>query len=160
MDSKLLSILAADAHASKDDIARQLQTTVELVSERIAALENDGIILGYQAILDEERANSKNVTAIIEVRITPERGGGFNRLAGRISQFDQVKSCYLMSGGYDLAVVVEGTDLREIAMFVTEKLATIEGILSTATSFRLKTYKSNGILARTEEPSGRLSVAP
>ncbi len=160
MDSKLLDILAANAHASKDDIARQLNSTVEIVTERIAALEADGIILGYQAILDEERANSKNVTAVIEVRITPERGGGFDRLAGRISQFEQVASCYLMSGGYDLAVVVEGGDLREIAMFVTEKLSTIEGVLSTATSFRLKTYKSNGILARTEVSSGRLSVAP
>ena len=160
MDSKLLSILSADAHASKEDMARQLQTTVEEVSERITALENDGIILGYQAILDEERANTKNVTAVIEVRITPERGGGFNRLAGRISQFDQVKSCYLMSGGYDLAVVVEGTDLREIAMFVTEKLSSLEGVLSTATSFRLKTYKSNGILARSETATGRLAVAP
>lgn len=160
MDSKLLDILAANAHAAKDDIARQLNTTVEHVNERIAALEADGIILGYQAILDEERANSKNVTAVIEVRITPERGGGFDRLAGRISQFDQVTSCYLMSGGYDLAVVVEGGDLREIAMFVTEKLSTIEGVLSTATSFRLKTYKSNGILARTEAPNGRLAVAP
>ncbi|HEX8372895.1 MAG TPA: Lrp/AsnC family transcriptional regulator [Chthoniobacterales bacterium] len=160
MDSKLLTILAADAHASKEDIARQLQTTPQVVAERIAALEADGIILGYQAILDEERANTKNVTAVIEVRITPERGGGFNRLATRISQFDQVKSCYLMSGSYDLEVVVEGTDLREIAMFIAEKLATIEGVLSTATSFRLKTYKANGILAHTDQANGRLSVAP
>lgn len=160
MDEKLLSIISADAHVSKEDIARQLQTTVEVVSERIATLEKEGIILGYQAILDEERANSKNVTAIIEVRITPERGGGFDRLAARISQYDQVQSCYLMSGGYDLAVVVEGSDLREIAMFIAEKLATVEGVLSTATSFRLKTYKANGILARIEAPHGRLSVAP
>ncbi|HEY5751610.1 MAG TPA: Lrp/AsnC family transcriptional regulator [Chthoniobacterales bacterium] len=159
-DSKLLDILQENAHASKDDIARQLNSTVAEVTQRIAELEKDGIILGYQAILDEERADSKNVTAVIEVRITPERGGGFDRLADRISQFQQVRSCYLMSGGYDLMVVVEGNDLREIAMFVTEKLSTIEGVLSTATSFRLKTYKSNGILARKEAASGRLAVAP
>jgi len=160
MDSKLLALLQENALASRDDIARQLGCTISAVDERIAALEKEGIILGYQAILDEERANSKTVNAVIEVRITPERGGGFDRLAGRISQFSQVKSCHLMSGGYDLAVVVEGTDLREIAMFVTEKLATIEGVLSTATSFRLKTYKSHGILALGDVSSGRLPVAP
>ena len=160
IDPRLLTLLATDARASHDDIARQLNTSVESVSERIAALEAEGIILGYQAILDEERADSKKVTAVIEVRITPERGGGFDRLATRISRFDQVVSCYLASGGYDLMVVVEGGDLREVARFVSEKLSSLDGVISTATHFRLKTYKENGFIFEKEAATERLAVSP
>jgi DNA-binding Lrp family transcriptional regulator len=100
------------------------------------------------------------VTAFIEVSITPERGGGFDRLAERIARFDEVKTCWLMSGGYDLAVMVEGGNLREIARFVSEKLSTVEGVISTATRFRLKTYKQNGMLLSRGERTERLPVAP
>ena len=100
------------------------------------------------------------MTAVIEVKITPERGGGFDRLAQRIARFDEVESCYLMSGGYDLLVVVTGESLRQVASFVAERLSTVEGVLSTATHFRLKCYKENGtLLAREEEPN-RLVVSP
>ncbi len=94
------------------------------------------------------------------MRLTPERGGGFDRLAMRIARFDQVVSCYLASGGYDLMVVVEGGDLREVARFVSEKLSSLDGVLSTATHFRLKTYKENGFLFESEASPERLAVAP
>lgn len=156
----LLRLLQQDATVSREDLARQLNLTVEEVAARIAALEKDGVIRGYQAIVDRERLDRNTVAAFIEVRITPERGGGFDRTAQRIAKFDQVASCYLMSGGYDLLVVVEGSSLREVASFVSEKLSTIESVISTATHFRLKTYKENGALLTGEKPEDRLPVSP
>jgi DNA-binding Lrp family transcriptional regulator len=97
---------------------------------------------------------------VIEVKITPERGGGFDRLAERIAKYAEVNSCYLMSGGYDLLVIVEGNSLREVATFVSEKLATIQGVLSTATHFMLKPYKEQGVLMTREQNDERLAVAP
>ena len=156
----LIRLLQQDAKASREDLARQLNLTVEEVNARIASLEKDGVIRGYQAIVDRERLDKNTVTAFIEVRITPERGGGFDRIAERIAKFDQVVSCYLISGGYDLLVVVQGTSLREVASFVSEKLSTIEAVISTATLFRLKTYKENGTFHLFEPNSERLSVSP
>jgi len=97
---------------------------------------------------------------VIEVKIVPERGGGFDRLASRIARFDHVQSCYLMSGGYDLLVIVEGASLQEVANFVAEKLSTIKGVISTSTHFRLKAYKENGSMLLREAKSQRLPVAP
>ncbi len=107
-----------------------------------------------------ESIGDTSVSAFIEVRVTPERGGGFDRLAMRIARFDQVVSCYLASGGYDLMVVVEASDLREVARFVSEKLSSLDGVLSTATHFRLKTYKENGFLFEAEPETDRLAVTP
>ena len=137
-----------------------MNLSVAEVNDRIANLEKDGVIRGYQAIVDRERLDKNTVTAFIEVRITPERGGGFDRIAQRIAKFDQVVSCYLISGGYDLLVVVQGASLREVASFVSEKLSTIESVISTATHFRLKTYKENGALFTSDIPEDRLSVSP
>jgi len=156
----LLQLLRRNALAPREDLARQLGLTTAEVDARIAALESDGTIRGYQAVLDPERGANGDVTAVIEVKITPERGGGFDRLASRIARFDQVTGCYLMSGGYDLLVFVEGENLREVARFVSERLSTIEGVLSTATHFRLKAYKENGVLLQTEPEPGRLPVTP
>jgi DNA-binding Lrp family transcriptional regulator len=156
----LLRLLQQDATTSRDDLARQLNLSVAEVNDRIATLEKDGVIRGYQAIVDRERLDKNTVTAFIEVRITPERGGGFDRIAQRIAKFDQVVSCYLISGGYDLLVVVQGASLREVASFVSEKLSTIESVISTATHFRLKTYKENGALFTSDIPEDRLSVSP
>lgn len=130
------------------------------VQERIAAWEADGTILGYQAVVDASTVGSKMVSAFIEVKVTPERGGGFDHLAQRIAKFDQVASCYLLSGSYDLLLVVEGRDLMEVASFVSGKLSSMDGVLSTATCFRLKTYKENGFgFERSEDPE-RLPVSP
>ena len=142
----LLRLLQQDANTPREELARLLNLSVEETNARIAALEKEGVIRGYQAIVDRERLDKNTVTAFIEVRITPERGGGFDRIAHRIAKFDQVVSCYLISGGYDLIVVVQGGSLREVASFVSEKLSTIESVISTATHFRLKTYKEKGYL--------------
>jgi DNA-binding Lrp family transcriptional regulator len=157
---ELLKLLKRDAHAPVEDLAKELNLTAREISERIARLEKDGVIVGYQPIIDTDKLRNATVTAVIEVKITPERGGGFDRLARRIAKFEQVDSCYLMSGGYDLLVVVEGETLQEVASFVAEKLSTIPGVLSTATHFRLKTYKEKGALLHREAPSQRLAVAP
>jgi DNA-binding Lrp family transcriptional regulator len=156
----LLQLLRTKARYSHSEIADLLSLTPDQVNVRIAAWEKDGTILGYQAVVDPEKADADAVSAFIEVKVTPERGGGFDRLALRIARFDQVTSCYLASGGYDLMVVVEGGDLREVARFVSEKLSTLDGVLSTATHFRLKTYKENGFIFEREAASERLSVSP
>lgn len=156
----LLNILQTRALAPREELAQELGLTVEELNARIAKLEADGIILGYQAVIDTEKLDDDGVTALIEVRIRPERGGGFDRLARRIAKFDQVRGCYLMSGGYDLLVVVRGSNLREISHFVAERLSTVEGVLSTATRFRLKTYKENGVMIAREDEGERLAVTP
>ncbi|MGC4013297.1 MAG: Lrp/AsnC family transcriptional regulator [Luteolibacter sp.] len=156
----LLQLLRSKARYSHEQLAELLSISPDQVNVRIAAWEKDGTILGYQAVVDPERADGDSVSAFIEVKVTPERGGGFDRLAMRIARFDQVTSCYLASGGYDLMVVVEGSDLREVARFVSEKLSTLDGVLSTATHFRLKTYKENGFLFDQEARAERLAVSP
>jgi DNA-binding Lrp family transcriptional regulator len=156
----LVQLLRHNARTPIADLARELKTTEKVVLDRIAKLEQDGVVLGYQAIVDPQKALGALVIAIVEVKITPERGGGFDRLAARIAKFEEVQSCYLSSGGYDLLVVVEGNTLQEIATFIAEKLSTIKGVISTATRFRLKTYKENGISLVREPKPDRLAVSP
>lgn len=156
----LLTLLKRDAHTPPEDLARELNLSVAEVHARIAHFEQEGVILGYQAILNAEKTGDDSVSAVIEVKITPERGGGFDRLAARIAQFDEVKGCYLMSGGYDLLVIAEGRTLQSIAAFIAEKLSTIQGVISTATHFRLKVYKENGVLLQQEKTEPRLAVTP
>ena len=156
----LLALLQKDARLSADQLASQLNTTPDAVRASIAAREADGTILGYQAVMDPEKADDEAVQAVIEVKVTPERGGGFDRIADRIARFDQVVNCWLMSGGYDLAVVVRGNDLREVARFVSEKLSSLEGVISTATHFQLKVYKQDGFLSTVASEGRRLAVSP
>lgn len=156
----LLELLRHNALMSHADLANLLGSTEVDVKARIEAAEKEGKILGYHAILDPEKTDDGNVAAVIEVRITPERDGGFDKLARRIARFEEVDSCYLMSGGYDLLVVVRGHDLRSVASFVAERLSTMEGVISTATHFRLKCYKDNGNLLLQDEEVERLAVTP
>jgi DNA-binding Lrp family transcriptional regulator len=156
----LLQLLRRKARVSDKDLADLLSLTPAAVAARIAAWENDQTILGYHAVVDPEATGDTAVSAFIEVKLTPERGGGFDRLAMRVARFEQVVSCYLASGGYDLMVVVEGSDLREVARFVSEKLSSLDGVISTATHFRLKTYKENGFLFEKDVSSERLAVSP
>ena len=156
----LLALLQKDSRHSAEQLANLLNTTPEDVRARLAAWEADGTILGYQAVMDPEKADDEGVLAMIEVKVTPERGGGFDRIADRIARFDQVVSCWLMSGGYDLAVVVRGNDLREVARFVSEKLSSLEGVISTATHFQLKVYKQDGFLSAVASEGRRLAVSP
>ena len=156
----LLKLLRGDASLRPADLARLLNISESEAAAKVKQYEVDQIILGRRTILNEERLGLQIVRAVIEVKITPERGGGFDRLAERIAKYDEVLSCYLMSGGYDLQVVVEGENLREVATFVSEKLATIHGVLSTATHFMLKPYKELGILMTRDRQDERLAIAP
>ena len=153
----LLKMLETDARLSDEQIASRLGVEVADVAALRAKLEAEGRIVVYQAILNDDK---EGVSALIEVRCTPERGGGFNRLAKRIARFDAVRSCFLISGGFDLLILVEATTLLEVARFVSEKLSSMDGVLSTATHFRLKTYKQNGLLFEEAESDERISVAP
>src|SRR6201995_928005 len=156
----LLALLHQNATVPRGDLARMLNLSVEEIDDRIDRYEKDQVILGYQAVGDPEKIDADAVTAFIEVSITPERGGGFDRLAERIARFDEVKSCWLMGGGEGLSLLGEGNNLREIAGFVSEKLSTVEGVVSTATRFRLKTYKQNGMLLNRPANAERLLVTP
>ncbi len=156
----LIQLLQINSNRSPSELAGILSITEDEVRQRIAAAEADGTILGYNAVVDRQRAGYRGVSALIEVRITPEREGGFDRLARRIAKFDQVRECYLMSGGYDLAVLVEGKDLLDVANFVAEKLSTLGGVLSTATHFQLKGYKQSGFLVNGSGEEERLPVSP
>jgi DNA-binding Lrp family transcriptional regulator len=155
----LLAILQADATTSPESIAKQLNLSVAEVLQQIQHLVDRKIILGYRAIIDDGKTDSSTVKAIIEVKITPEAGGGFDRIAQRIARHNVVTNCYLMSGNYDLLILVEGT-ANQIATFVSEKLSTIPGVVSTTTHFTLKPYKIQGVLLTEESSSDRLSISP
>ena len=156
----LLKLLRENAAITPAQLSKMLELPEAEVAAKIKGYEKDQVILGYRTVLNEEKLGVDLVRAVIEVKITPERGGGFDRLAERIAKYAEVNSCYLMSGGYDLLVVVEGNTLREVATFVSEKLATIQGVLSTATHFMLKPYKEQGVLMAREQNEERLAVTP
>jgi DNA-binding Lrp family transcriptional regulator len=156
----ILKLLQENAALKPAMLAKMLNLPETEIAAKIKAYEEGQVILGYRAVLNEEKIDDDIVRAVIEVKITPERGGGFDRLAERIAKYAEVRSCYLMSGGYDLLVVVEGTNLREVATFVSEKLATIQGVVSTATHFMLKVYKEQGLLLQAETNDERLAISP
>ena len=157
---ELLKLLRADASLTPSEIANRLNQAEADVEAKIKEHETNGVILGYRTVLNEEKLDVEIVRAVIEVKITPEREGGFDRVALRISKFDEVASCYLMSGAYDLLVIVEGRDLRAVSTFVAEKLATMPGVISTATHFILKPYKEHGVMMGVEYSDEKLPVAP
>ena len=157
---ELLKILQANALESRENIARMLNVSVTEVQQRITDYETRGVIRGYQAILNEDQLDQDKVTAVIEVKVTPQREGGFDTIAERISRFPEVRSAHLMSGTYDLLLFVEGRTLREVAGFVSERLSPLEGVLSTSTHFMLKTYKRIGVLMRQETSDERLTISP
>jgi DNA-binding Lrp family transcriptional regulator len=156
----IIDLLQKNALMPRDEMGKLLNMTTAEVESAIAQLEEEGVILGYQPIINREKWETDKVIAIIEVKITPERDGGFDRIASRIARFAEVQSCYLVSGGFDLLIVVEATNLRTAASFVAERLSTIEAVQATATHFRLKTYKENGTFHSFEPSSERLSVSP
>jgi DNA-binding Lrp family transcriptional regulator len=157
---ELLKILQTNALETRENLGRMLGLPAAEVSARIAEYEKRGVIRGYQAILNEDQLDLDKVTAVIEVKVTPQREGGFDTIAHRISRFPEVRSAYLMSGTYDLLLFVEGRNLREVAAFVSERLSPLEGVLSTSTHFMLKTYKGFGVLMHQENSDERLSVSP
>ena len=157
---ELLKLLRDDASLTSAQIGGRLNLPEAEVAAKIKEHESNGVILGYRAVINEEKLNVELVRAVIEVKITPEREGGFDRLATRIARFDEVHSCHLMSGGFDLLVVVEGSDLKAVSSFVSEKLATLQGVISTVTHFMLKPYKDQGVLIAEEFSDEKLAVSP
>lgn len=160
MKTGILSLLKKDARISVKSIAEQLGCEEELVLGTIKELEDANIIRGYQTLIDDSYVSENAVRAIIEVKTRPEREGGFDRIACRLSKFPEVSALYLVSGGYDLQLEVHGENLQEVANFVSSKLATIEGVNSTATHFILKKYKENGIILQEGEGYEKLKVSP
>lgn len=156
----LLKLLEDHALHSHDELAKMLDLSAGEIGRRIKAYEDDKIILGYKAVINDDKVDSDLVKAVIEVKIQPEREGGFDRISDRIAKFDEVTSLFLMSGGYDLLIFVEGHSLRQVAQFVAEKLATIQGVTSTATHFMLKTFKEQGVMMEMGEEAERLKVSP
>lgn len=156
----LLKLLGQDALTRPAVLAKALETTQEDVRDRIARLEKEGVILGYRAVFDDDLLGEEMVRAAIEVKMTPEREGGFDRVARRIAEFDEVHAVYLMSGRYDLLLFVEGRSLRDVAFFVAERLATIDGVTSTSTHFMLRAYKQHGVLTKSHRQAERLPVSP
>lgn len=156
----IIDLLQQNALMPRADMARLLDMELGEVESAIAKLEAEGVVLGYQAIINREKWDTEKVTAIIEVKITPERDGGFDRIAARIAKFEEVRSCYLVSGGYDLLIIVEAANLRNAAAFVAQKLSTIGAVQATATHFRLKTYKENGAFHQMDSAPERLPVSP
>jgi len=151
----IISILQQNARISDTALGEVLGMTAEEAAAEIRKLEEEGIIKGYSVILDEELYDKSLVYATIELKVTPQRDCGFDDIAKTIMMYDEVESVTLMSGSYDLAVEVKGTNLKDIALFVSERLSTIDGVLSTATHFILKKYKEKGIFIDKEEPDER-----
>ena len=160
LDMSILEILYADARTPLDDIATMTGHDVDDVRDSIARLEREKIILKYPALINWDKTTTERVEAIIEVRVTPQRDQGFDAIAARIYRFDEVTAVYLMSGAYDLMLEVQAESLRTLANFVSQKLATIDSVLSTATHFVLKKYKVDGVILEEEHADHRLAVTP
>lgn len=156
----LLNLLKQNARLSHEQLASMLDMSVEDVTKKIEAYEKQGIIMGYSVILNEELADKDNVTAFIEMKVTPQRDYGFDDLAKTIMMYDEVESVSLMSGSFDLAVTISGTDMKTVALFVAQRLSTIEGVIATTTHFVLKRYKEKGILIENKNPDERGFVSP
>ena len=158
LHTDVLRILEADSRITAAQIAVMLKKPVKEISAAIADLEAKGVIVKYALVVNTEKLEREAVEALIEVKVSPQAHKGFDAIAEDILQFEEVKSLYLMSGGYDLVVFAEGRTLKEVAMFVSEKLSTIDKVLSTATHFILKKYKSSGAVFSDPSESQRLSV--
>lgn len=161
MEHDILEILEKDARVSVDEIAAMTQRSAAAVKKAIRRMEKEGIIVRYKAVINRERVprGERGVRALIEVRTVPQKNVGFDRIASRIYRFPEVKSCYLLSGGYDLLLVVEGEDIQAIGSFVAEKLAPMEHVEGTVTHFLLKKYKEQGDILFHGEEDRRVPVS-
>lgn len=146
MNTEILKLLENDARLTPAQLSVMLKMDESEVNDEIRELEKSGTILGYKAIVDWEKTEQESVTAMIDVKLTPQRDRGFDRVAEKIYNYPEVKSVYLMSGAYDLSVLIEGRTMKEVALFVSQKLSTIEAVNSTATHFVLHKYKDKGVL--------------
>ncbi|HHT95856.1 MAG TPA: Lrp/AsnC family transcriptional regulator [Clostridia bacterium] len=154
----ILELLKQDARLTPKELAVMTGKSVEEVEKVIKQYERDKVIAGYSAVINWEKARDNIVVAFIEIKVTPERDYGFEEIAKRIYSYEQVKTCYLMSGAFDIAAVVEGSDLKEVALFVAQKLSAIQGVTATSTHFVLKKYKENDLIFEEEEKDRREAI--
>ncbi len=157
---ELLELLQEDCRVPLEKLAVMTGQPIDAVAQAIDEMEEDGVILRYRPVINWDKMQGNRVEAMIEVRVTPQRDMGFDAIASRIYRFDEVKSVYLMSGGYDLLVLVEASTLKELALFVSEKLSPLDTVTGTATSFVLKRYKQDGVVFENRSPDGRLVISP
>ena len=159
MNTQLLKLLENDATLTPEQLASILDLDAAEIRKEIRSMEEEGIILGYKTIIDWEKTEQESVNAMIDVKLTPQKERGFDRVAEKIYNYPEVKAVYLMSGAYDLSVLIEGKTMKEVAFFVSQKLATIEGVISTATHFVLHKYKDTGILYDAPETDERGTIS-
>ncbi len=160
-DRKLLKLIEEDCRLTHEDLSIETGLTPEYIAQRISHWEKEKIIVDYRPLINWDRAGDEKVSALIEVRVLPQRGYGFDKIAKRIQKFDEIKSLFLMSGGYDLSLLIEGKTMQDVALFVAEKLAPLEHVQSTATHFVLRRYKQDGVaLMGEDEILQRLVVSP
>ena len=160
MREELLSVLEKNSRIDFNELAVILGTDEATVLEEINKLEKEGVICGYHTLINWEKTSIEKVNALIEVKVTPQRGQGFDRIAERIYNYPEVNAVYLISGGYDLLVTLEERSLKEIAGFVSDKLSTLDSVLSTATHFILKKYKDHGTIMNEDKGDEREVVTP
>ena len=160
MRDKILRMLERNSRIDLKDLAVMLGSDEVTVANEIAQMEKENIICGYHTMINWENTSQEKVIALIEVRVTPQRGMGFDKLAERIYQYEEVETVYLMSGGYDFTVILDGKTLREVSQFVSDKLSTLESVLSTSTHFVLKKYKEHGTILARRTKDERMLVTP
>ena len=160
MREKILAIIEKNSRIDLADLAALLGESEAAVANEIADMEKENIICGYHTMINWEKTGDEKVTALIEVKVTPQRGMGFEKIAERIYQYSEVNSLYLMSGAYDFTVILEGRTMREVAQFVSEKLSTMNSVLSTATHFILKKYKDHGTVMCDKAEDERMMITP
>lgn len=160
MNEELLSIIEKNSKIGLKDLAVMLNLSEETVLNELEALEKEGVICGYHTLIDWEKTSIEKVTALIEVRVTPQRGQGFDKIAERIYNYPEVRAVYLISGGFDFLVILEEKSLREISNFVSDKLSTLDNVLSTATHFILKKYKDHGTVFAKKHEDEREIITP
>lgn len=160
MREEILRVIEKNSRIDTAELAIRLGSTEATIVEEMAAMENEGIICGYHTMINWEKTTEEKVTALIEVRVTPQRGQGFDTLAERIYKYSEVNSVYLISGGYDLLVTLEGKSIKEVSTFVSDKLSTMDTVLSTATHFILKKYKDHGTVMTEKTIDERMMITP
>lgn len=160
MRERILNYIEKNSRVDLKELAVLLGMNEVDVANELQAMETEGIICGYHTIIDWDKVTEERVNALIEVRVTPQRGKGFDEIAERIYKYPEVTACYLMSGGFDLMVSIEGKSLKEISMFVSQKLSTLDSILSTTTHFILKKYKDHGTIMHQKYEDERIMMTP
>lgn len=160
MRDQILSVIEKNSRIDTRELAVRLGTTEDVIVSEMMKMEDEGIICGYHTMINWEKTTQDKVTALIEVRVTPQRGEGFDHIAERIYKYPEVKSVYLISGGFDLLITLEGKSLKEVSSFVSDKLSTLETVISTATHFILKKYKDHGTIMTKKYEDERMKITP